>query len=79
VAQEQWEKMAAGVRNPLGKLVSRKVKSRQYTEKVPGGPDGKYVVIQYDTVYANKKSAIETITPMLDGDRGWRVAGYFLQ
>jgi len=79
VTKEKWEQMAAGVRNPLGKLVSRKLKSRQYTTSVPGAPDGKYVIIQYDTVYQNKKTAVETITPMVDAARGWRVAGYFLQ
>jgi hypothetical protein len=79
VTREKWEQTAPGVRNPLGKLVSRKVKSRTYTETVPGAPDGKYVVIQYESSFEKKKSAIETVTPMLDGARGWRVAGYFLQ
>ena len=79
VTKEQWKQAAAGVRGPLGKLVSRKVKSREYTEKVPGGPDGKYVVIQYDTVFENKSSAIETVTPMVDPDGAWRVSGYFIR
>lgn len=79
LTREKWEQMAPGVRNPLGKLVSRKVKSRTFTETVPGAPDGKYVVIQYESSFEKKKSAIETVTPMLDGARGWRVAGYFLQ
>lgn len=78
VTKETWEQMAPGVRTPLGKLVSRKVKSRKYTESVPGAPDGKYVILQYETAYEKKKSAIETVTAMLDGARGWRVAGYFL-
>src|SRR5512132_1971721 len=51
VTKDQWKQAAAGVRGPLGRLVSRKVKSREYTEKVPGAPDGKYVVIQYETVF----------------------------
>jgi hypothetical protein len=67
------------VRSPLGKLVSRKVKSREYVEKVPGGPDGKYVVIQFDTVFQNKATAVETVTPMLDPDGAWRVSGYFIR
>ena len=79
VTKDQWKQAAAGVRGPLGKLVSRKVKSREYTEKVPGGPDGKYVVIQYEAVFENKSSAIETVTPMLDPDGAWRVSGYFIR
>jgi hypothetical protein len=79
VTKEQWKQAAAGVRGPLGKLVSRKVKSREYTEKVPGGPDGKYVVIQYETAFENKASAIETVMPMIDPDGAWRVSGYFIR
>ena len=79
VKQADWAQMAGGVRTPLGKLVSRKVKSREYTEKLPGAPDGKYVVIQYDTVFANKASAVETVVPMMDPDGAWRVSGYFIR
>jgi hypothetical protein len=67
------------VRTPLGKLVSRKLKSREYAEKMPGAPDGRSVVVQYDTVFENKASAVETVTPMADPDGAWRVAGYFIR
>ena len=79
VKQADWAQMAAGVRAPLGKLLSRKLRSRQYAEKMPGAPDGKYVVIQYDTVFANKAAAVETVTPMADPDGVWRVSGYFIR
>ena len=79
VTREQWEKTLAAVRPPLGKVVARKVASRQYTETVPGAPDGKYVVIQYETEFEKKKSAVETITPMVDPDGAWRVSGYFIR
>ena len=79
VQQADWGKMAGGVRTPLGKLTSRKLKSREYTEKMPGAPDGKYVVIQYDTVFEHKASAVETVIPMLDPDGAWRVSGYFIR
>jgi hypothetical protein len=79
VTQEQWKQAASGVRAPLGKVVSRKVKSRDYTQKVPGAPDGQYVVIQFDTVFEKKSAAVETVTPMLDPDGAWRVSGYFIR
>ncbi len=79
VTKEQWTGAIAGVRPPLGKVVSRKVTSRQYTEKLPGAPEGKYVVIQYETVFENRASAVETVTPMLDPDGVWRVSGYFIR
>jgi hypothetical protein len=79
VTKEQWTQSLAAVRPPLGKTLSRKVTSRQYSEKVPGAPDGKYVIIQYETVFEKKASAVETITPMLDPDGAWRVSGYFIR
>lgn len=79
VTKEQWKQSCSGARTPLGKLISRKVKSREYTEKIPGGPDGKYVVIQFDSVFEKKESAVETVTPMLDPDGMWRVSGYFIR
>jgi hypothetical protein len=79
VNQASWAEAAAKARAPLGKLTSRKLKSRQYTEKVPGAPDGKYVIIQYETAFEAKKHAVETVTPMLDPDGVWRVSGYFVR
>lgn len=79
VTKDQWKQAAAGVRGPLGKLVSRKVKSRTYTEQVPGAPDGKYVIVQFDTVFEKKAAAVETVTPMVDPDGAWRVSGYFIR
>ena len=78
VTQAEWEKTLQGVRQPLGKILSRQLKSGQYTTSLPGVPDGEYIVIQYNTSFEHKKSAIETVTPMLDEDGKWKVAGYFI-
>jgi hypothetical protein len=79
VKQEQWEQSLQAVRNPLGKLISRKVKGKTYMTSLPGAPDGEYVVIQFETSFENKKSAIETVTPMMDKDAKWRVSGYYMR
>ena len=79
VNQKQWEQSMQAVRKPLGKLLSRKLKSAMYKTSLPGAPDGQYVVIQFDTSFENKKSAIETITPMLDKDGTWRISGYYIR
>jgi hypothetical protein len=68
-----------GARQPLGKLVSREFKSTHYTTSAPGAPDGQYVIIQYNTSFENKKSAVETVTPMLEQDGKWRVSGYYIK
>lgn len=79
VTREQWQRSMRAFRRPLGRVMSRKLKSKQYTNTLPGAPDGEYVVIQYETSFENKKSAIETITPMLDEDGKWRVSGYYVK
>jgi hypothetical protein len=79
VTKDQWQSMVGSVRDPLGKNTSRKLKSAKYTTSLPGAPDGQYVVIQYDSSFEHKQSAIETITPMLDKDGQWRVSGYFIK
>lgn len=79
VKPEQLELSMQATRKPLGKLVSRKVLTRIYKTSLPGAPDGEYVVIQFESSFENKKTAIETVTPMLDKDGKWRVSGYYIK
>ncbi len=79
VTEDQWAQQVGSARKPLGALVSRKLKSAQYATSLPGAPDGKYVVIQYDSTFQNKRAAVETVTPMLDQDGKWRVSGYYIR
>ena len=79
VTQEEWQKTLQGVRQPLGKALSREVALMQYMTTLPGSPDGEYVVIQYNTSFEHKKSAVETVTPMLDRDGKWKAAGYYIK
>ena len=79
ITDEQWVQSLKAVRKPLGKLISRDVKSTIYKTSLPGAPDCEYVVIQFKTTFENKHSAIETVTPMVDKDGNWRVSGYFIK
>ncbi len=79
VTQEKWEQSLSGARKPLGKLISREVKDKMYETALPGAPDGEYVIIHFQTSFDNKKSATETVTPMLEKDGQWRVSGYFIK
>ena len=76
---EQWEQSMQAYRKPLGKLISRKVQTKIYKTSLPGAPDGEYVVIQFETSYEHKKTATETVTPMMDKDGKWRVSGYYIK
>lgn len=79
VPAEQWEQLIKSARKPLGKTLSRKSRVTTYTTSPPGAPDGEYVIILFDTSFQNKKTAVETITPMIDKDGNWRVSGYYIR
>lgn len=79
VPQAQWEQSASAARKPLGRLLSRRLKSATPRTELPGVPDGSYVVIEFESSLENKKSAVETVTPVLDRDGAWRVSGYYIR
>ena len=79
VSLEQWQASLAAAQAPLGRPLSRSLKSSRYAEELPGAPDGKYYVIEYDTAFERKKNGTETVVPMLDEDGVWRVSGYFVR
>ena len=79
VSKNKWTEMVGSVREPFGALKSRQFLGAKYATELPGVPDGEYVIIQYQTAYEHKKKAVETITPMKDGDGQWRVSGYFVR
>jgi hypothetical protein len=63
----------------FGGVEERTIKSTEYATSLPGAPDGHYVIIQYETAFEKKQSAVETVTPMKDSDGQWRVSGYFIK
>jgi len=73
--KEAWTRLGDLALASLGKVVSRKLTSRQKPE---GAPDGKYMTIQYETAFQKKTSAAETVTLTLDPDGVWRVMGYVI-
>jgi predicted Ser/Thr protein kinase len=79
VTEAAWENSMKTFRQPLGDLVSRHLKSAKEMTELPGAPDGQYVLMQFETVFANKKSTIETVTFMLEKDGHWKAAGYYIK
>ncbi|HTV38930.1 MAG TPA: DUF4019 domain-containing protein [Candidatus Sulfotelmatobacter sp.] len=79
VTEQKWEESMTAFRKPLGDLESRNLQSATYATQMPGAPDGQYVVMQFDASFANKKSAIETVTFMLEKDGQWKSSGYFIK
>ena len=78
-SKEQWIHALDTVRTPLGKLVSRQLKSATYTTKLPNVHAGEYVVIQYDTSYEEAPGMNETLVMMLEKNGSWKANGYFIK
>jgi hypothetical protein len=79
LSDANWGSSVSRVRGPLGKVLSRQIKSAKFKTSLPGAPDGKYVVIQFSTAFAKKAAAVETVTPVQESDGTWKVAGYFIK
>lgn len=79
VDRNAWQTALNGYRKPFGKVLSRELRFKESRQTMPGAPDGKYVLIQFLASFEHKKQALETVTPMLDSDGKWRVAGYYIR
>ena len=79
VTENGFRDALARARKPLGKLLSRKLTKAQSATSLPGAPDGNYVVMQFDSSFANKKHAVETVTFMQEKDGKWKAAGYYIK
>jgi hypothetical protein len=79
VSKEDWKKSLSAVRTPIGALKTREMAMSKFSTTLPGAPDGEYVVFQFNTSFAQKATALETVTAMKDTDGAWRVAGYFIK
>ena len=78
-SKEQWIHALDTVRAPLGKLVSRHLKSATYTTKLPNTRAGEYVVIQYETSYEKAPGMNETVVMMQEKNGTWKANGYFIK
>lgn len=70
-----WSAKIGQERGPLGAMASRDIKAIKLTKILPGMRDGQYATVQFDSSFAHKASAVETVT--LTSDKGaWSVIGY---
>ncbi len=79
VPEKSWEHSMQTFRKPLGAVLSRELKKAQPETHFPGAPEGQYLVLQFNTAFAKKKPAIETVTVGLEKDGAWRASGYYIK
>ncbi|WP_454718417.1 DUF4019 domain-containing protein [Caulobacter segnis] len=78
ITEASWVSMVQPLRAQLGSVSSRSLKSVQITTTLPGAPDGNYMIVQFDTAFANKSDAVETVVLSREG-AVWAVSGYFIR
>jgi hypothetical protein len=62
----------------MGRVTARYIASVNFASTLPGAPDGHYAVITFDTKFANKAAAVETMAMVMDGG-SWKAAGYHVR
>ena len=75
----KWEATVQAARAPLGAAISRKVRTVAFTHALPNAPEGDYVVVQFDTRFANGALSMETVTAEREKDGAWRISGYWIR
>ena len=78
VSQKKWVQLVQPVRDPLGTIISRKIKAKTDRPALPGAPDHKAIVIRYVSKFKNMNLADEMVTLSLARDGQWRTTGYWL-
>jgi hypothetical protein len=79
VPLKEWLTLIASAREPLGAVSSRELILAKRVKDLPGAPPGTFTVIQFKTRFATKPNSVETISPKLNSDGSWNVAGYFIK
>ena len=79
IEKEDFEGVLNLVRKFLGAVESRNLKDAAYTTQLPEMPKGEYFVLKFETIFADKKQAVETVTLMQEKDGSWKVMGYFVE
>jgi hypothetical protein len=79
ITQDKWVSALKSVHAPLGKMEIRTVDSAVTETEMPGAPDGRYVVMQFETAFAGMNPATETVTFVLEKDGQWKADGYYIK
>lgn len=75
---QQWASTVRPVRWPLGAASSRVLLSATTSNSLPGAPAGEYELVQFQTNFAHKSGATETVVLAREG-ADWKVVGYFIK
>ncbi len=77
VRNDKFTAQVGSERQPLGAMTSRTIKDVKLTKTLPGMRDGQYAVVRYDSAFAHKVAAVETVT-LVSENGGWSVIDYHI-
>lgn len=78
VPEARWISTIEPLRLQMGSVSSRALKGVTSASTLPGAPNGNYKIIQFETNFANKQDAVETVVLAEEGGN-WKVSGYFIR
>ena len=80
VSQKDWVAQVRQLREPMGAVVTRTLKTSEAQKNPPGAPQGDYLLQTYQTKFAQSEPARTETLPLIKTDDGqWRVVGYFVR
>ncbi len=80
VSRGTWATQVGAVRDTVGAVASRKLKSSVPQKDPPGAPPGDYLLMTYETVFASQSAPLtETLPLFKSADGRWRAVGYFIR
>ena len=77
VTNDKWKTDIAEAIKPYGKTESRKNLGCMFSTRLPGMPDGDYVMLHFECVHSSGRAAVENVTMLLE-DGKWKAAGYYI-
>ena len=76
--QQEWVEKLEMFRKPLGEIKSREELDRGFFESIPNHPGLSMMVIQFNSSFEHKETAVETVSVVRENDGPWQAAGYFI-
>lgn len=77
--KETWIETLEDLMPQFGENKTRESDGSRFMTKMPGGPDGEYVMLRFSSTFEKKEEATETVTPAKDENGKWRVSGYYIR
>jgi len=80
VSRGEWIALMRQWREPLGTAQVRTLRDQRLDHDPNGAPKGDYLLLTYETTFANGQLAkTETLPMVLGADGQWRAVGYFIR